>query len=37
MAGSISFGRADDITASIAAAKPAKMEPGAFIVNCKDS
>ena len=36
MAVSISFGRADDITASIGSVKPAKMEPGAFIVNCKD-
>ena len=36
MAVSISFGRADDITASIGSIKPAKMEPGAFIVNCKD-
>ena len=47
MAASISFGRAEDITASIPAkadvSKPehamalqTRLEPGAFIVNCKD-
>ena len=34
---STSFGRADDITASIGTSSPtSKIEPGAFIVNCKD-
>ena len=38
MAASVSFGRADDITASIGTAGPAsrKPEPGTFIVNCRD-
>ena len=37
MSASISFGRADDITASIGpASTAAKIEPGAFVVNCKD-
>ncbi len=36
MASSVSFGRADDITASIGSPAPVKVEPGAFIVNCKD-
>jgi hypothetical protein len=32
----VSFGRAEDVTASIADRKSApKLEPGAFIVNCK--
>ena len=35
MSASISFGRADDITASIGAGTP-RIEPGAFIVNCRD-
>jgi hypothetical protein len=35
MAASISFGRAEDITASIANEKTAKVEPGSFVVNCK--
>ena len=37
MSASTSFGRADDITASIGTVSTvAKVEPGAFIVNCKD-
>ena len=38
MAASVSFGRADDITASIGSAGPAarRPEPGTFIVNCSD-
>lgn len=37
MSASLSFGRADDITASTPDAKAApKLDPGSFIVNCKD-
>ena len=36
MSASTSFGRAEDITASIDAKAKPKMEPGAFIVNCRD-
>ena len=45
MAAAVSFGRAEDITATIAktntatvvvASKAAAIEPGAFIVNCRD-
>ena len=40
MAASISFGRSDDITASIAGtpgkAEPIKLPPGTFVVNCGD-
>ena len=38
MAASMSFGRSDDITASIAKtdSQPNKVDPGSFIVNCKD-
>ncbi len=38
MAASLSFGRSDDITASIGKAdgKAQKIEPGTFIVNCKE-
>jgi len=38
MAASISFGRSDDVTASTLKtdAKAGKIEPGSFIVNCKD-
>ena len=36
MAAAMSFGRAEDITASIADAKPAvRIEPGSFVVSCK--
>ena len=36
MASSVSFGRAEDITSSIADAKSApRIDPGAFVVNCK--
>ena len=38
MAASISFGRSDDITASIgkAESKASKVDGGSFIVNCRD-
>lgn len=40
MSASLSYGRAEDITASVptaADAKPAiKVEPGSYVVNCKD-
>lgn len=40
MSASISFGRADDITASIGHAgldaKSSNIEPGSFLVNCRD-
>ncbi len=38
MASALSFGRSDDITASIGKSegKSEKIEPGAFIVNCKE-
>jgi hypothetical protein len=37
MSAAISFGRSDDITASIAGtAQPAKIAANSFIVNCKD-
>lgn len=38
MAASIAFGRAEDITASIAApdAKATKLGPGTFVVSCRD-
>ena len=35
MAASISFGRAEDITASIGMSQP-RIEPGSFIVNCRE-
>ena len=36
MAAAVSFGRAEDVTASIANGKPtAKVEPGAYVVSCK--
>ena len=35
MAAAISFGRAEDITASIGDRQVAKIEPGAFVVSCK--
>ena len=31
---SLSYGRADDVTASISDSKTTKMEPGSFLVNC---
>ena len=40
MAASLSFGRADDVTASVGDGKGSatpKMEPGSFIVNCSDT
>ena len=36
MSAAASFGRAEDITASIKDAKAAKIEAGAYIVSCKD-
>ena len=34
---SVTFGRADDVTAAIAdAAKPGPIEPGSFIIDCAD-
>ena len=36
MQASVSFGRSDDITASLAQSANSKIEPGSFIVNCKD-
>ncbi len=41
MAASVSFGRAEDVTATIATIaqtgpKPASVDAGAFIVNCRD-
>ena len=38
MASALSFGRSDDITATIGKAdgKPQRIEAGAFIVNCKE-
>ncbi|MBV9812110.1 MAG: hypothetical protein JO326_05130 [Acetobacteraceae bacterium] len=35
MSGAVSFGRADDVTASIGDAKTTKIEPSAFVVTCK--
>ena len=36
MAAAVSFGRAEDVTASFPGGKPAaKIEPGAYIVSCK--
>ncbi len=37
MAASLSFGRADDITASVKEASQPKVEPGSFIVNCSET
>ena len=37
MAASLSFGRADDVTASVKDAAQPKIEPGSFIVNCSES
>lgn len=37
MAASISFGRADDITASVKDTPPSKFEPGSFVVNCAEA
>ena len=38
MAASVSFGRSDDVTASISTgdSRSNKVEPGSFIVNCSD-
>ena len=37
LAASVSFGKAEDITASIAVGKPAaKVDPNAYVVNCRD-
>ncbi len=36
MSASVSFGRAEDVTASIPNAKATKIDPGAYIVSCKD-
>ena len=37
MAASLSFGRADDVTASVKTSVAPKMEPGAFVVNCSET
>lgn len=39
MSASVSFGRAEDVTASLpakSATVPVKLQPGSFIVNCRD-
>jgi len=35
MSGAVSFGRAEDVTASIGETNTAKIDPSAFIVTCK--
>ena len=35
MSAAVSFGRAEDVTASISDKPAAKIEPGAYIVSCK--
>jgi len=36
LAAPIAYGRAEDMTGTVAGAQPAKFDPGSFVVTCKD-
>jgi len=36
LSGPLAYGRAEDMTGAIAAQQPAKLDPDAFIVTCRD-